>query len=420
MSVAISTEPKDDESDAPLRGLVNARRERLDAIAERGTLLYRTRPHRYRRRVVLLALLGYIVIIAVPLALVALIAAAAWLAVVEPTIKEVVLEYKLWLLAVPVVWIMIRWCWVRVSVPMGRILTRSECPALFADIDAVRRQLGTREFDAVVLIEDCAAYIVQTPPLALLGRHRTTLVLGLELLLSQTRHEACALLAHDSSHLAREQGRFTRWAYRLRDSWRQYMHTLGDSKGITARALRGFFDWYAPFFGAYTFALAHECELFADRVAARVTNTQATSAALINAATIRRALHEQFWKGVFRRAESEPVPPVDVYGELAAFIEAKRRSPQFRVEQMRMTLEPGGELFDNRPAIRKRLSALDANPSLLPVGTASAADAWLGAIYDEVLRQAGRAWQQRVQAGWGERHRNALRANASTSVTLEH
>lgn len=417
MSLAISSEPDDGDNDMPMRGVVHARRERLDAIAARGARLYEARPHRYRRRVVLLALLGYIVVIAVPLTLIALLLAAVWIAVMEPTITAAVLEHKLWLLVLPALWIPIRWFWVRVSMPVGRTLTRAECPALFADIDAVRRQLGTREFDAVVLAEDCAAYIVQTPPLALIGRHRTTLVLGLELLLSQTRHEACAQLSHDTSHLAREQGRFTRWAYRLRDSWRQYMHALGDRRGPTARVLRWFFDWYAPFFGAYTFALARECELFADQVAARVTNRQATSAALINAATIRRALHEQFWKGVFRRAETEPTPPGGIYAELAAFVESRRRTPQFRVEQMRMTLQQG-VLFDGQPAIKERLTALAADPSLLPVGTTSAASAWLGEIYREVLTEAGREWQERVRAGWGERHRNALRAGVDAAAEI--
>ncbi len=416
MSLAISTEPKDADSDAPMRGLVHARRERLDAIAMRGALLYHSQPHRYRRRVVLLAMLGYLVVAAAPLALIALFTAVAWLTVVEPSIKEAVLEHKLWIAAVPLLWILIRWFWIRISMPAGRQLTRKECPALFADIDAVRRHLGTREFDAVVLVEGCAAYIVQTPPIGLIGRHRATLVLGLELLLSQTRHEACAQLTHDTSHLAREQGRFTRWAYRLRDTWRQYMHALGDSRGLTARVLRRFFDWYAPFFGAYTFALARECELFADRVAARVTNTLATSAALINAATIRRALHEQFWKGVFRRAETEVTPPDDVYSELAAFIESRRRMPLFRVEQMRMTLEPGSELFDDHPGVKERLTALAANPTLMPVGTTSAASAWLGPIYAEVLREASAEWQRRAQTGWSERHRNALRASASSTL----
>lgn len=416
MSIAISTDPKDDAEDVPMQNRVHARRERLDAIAARGERLYHTQPQRYRRRVVLLALLGYFAIAAIPLGLLALSAAAAWLITTEPAIEDLVREYMLWLLVLPMIWILTRWFQVRVDPPAGRTLTRSACPALFADIDAVRRQLGTREFDAVVLVEDCAAQIVQTPPFALLGRHRSTLVLGLELLLSQTRHEACALLAHDTSHLSREQGRFTRWTYQLRDSWRQYMHALGDSKGLTARVLRTFFDWYAPYFSAYTFALARECELFADRVAARVTNIGATSAALINAATIRRALHEQFWKGVFRRAEAEPNPPEDVYGELAAFIAARRRTPQFRLEQMRMTLHPGEEPLDSHPAIKERLAALDANPCLHPVGTTSAASAWLGETYQETLHEAGHEWQRRVRAGWSERHRNALRAAANQAA----
>lgn len=416
MSIAISTEPKDTVDEAPMQRQVRVRRERLDAIAARGARAYSTRPQRYRRRVVLLALLGYFAIAAIPLGLLALIAAAAWLIVIEPAFDDLVRQYMLWLLVLPIIWVLIRWSQVRVVPPAGRVLTRSVCPALFADIDAVRRQLGTREFDAVVLAEDCAARIVQTPPFALVGRHRTTLVLGLELLLSQTRHEACALLAHDTSHIAREQGRFTRWAYRMRDSWRQYMHTLGDSKGTTARVLRTFFDWYAPYFSAYTFALARECELFADQVAARVTNTAATSAALINAATIRRALHEQFWKGVFRSTETEPNPPEDVYGQLEAFIAARRRTAQFHVEQLRMTLHPDEEPLDGHPALKERLAALEANPSLHPIGSTSAARAWLGEIYADTLRETGRAWQRRAQTGWSERHRNALRAAADRAA----
>ena len=64
-----------------------------------------------------------------------------------------------------------------------------------------------------------------------------------------------AVLAHEYGHLSGAHSRFSAWIYRIRRTWAQIVEGLEkrDNWGITL--FSKFFEWYIPFFNAYSFVL---------------------------------------------------------------------------------------------------------------------------------------------------------------------
>src|SRR5947208_2584067 len=81
------------------------------------------------------------------------------------------------------------------------------------------------------------------------------LLLGLPLMKSLTPAQFEAVLAHEFGHLAGGHGRVSNWIYRLRLSWARLLSALEGRKAGSWLFLP-FFNWYAPYFSAYSFPLA--------------------------------------------------------------------------------------------------------------------------------------------------------------------
>jgi Zn-dependent protease with chaperone function len=88
--------------------------------------------------------------------------------------------------------------------------------------------------------------------------------------------------------------------YRLRKRWQQLMQALDREEHWGKFVFVRFFDWYAPFFAAYSFVLARANEYEADRCAAQATDPRHIADALI-AAHIRPAFSASATGGIYTR-----------------------------------------------------------------------------------------------------------------------
>jgi Zn-dependent protease with chaperone function len=103
--------------------------------------------------------------------------------------------------------------WVTFPEPTGKTVTSQTSPKLFAEIEAVRKQLGAQRVHRILIEpEKFNAAIVQIPRLGPLGWTKNYLILGLPLLESMTRDEFRAVLAHEFGHLSRHD---EEWSKRL-------------------------------------------------------------------------------------------------------------------------------------------------------------------------------------------------------------
>ncbi len=404
------------------------RRLRFERLVREAEASIAANPRAYRRRIILLALLGYGVLFGAVALLIALVGGALWGALASTAFLILLLKKKLIIPLLAVVWVILRSLWVRIEAPTGYQAKRDAFPALHAEVRALRRQLATPPVHEIILTEDFNAAVAQTPRLGVLGWNRNTVILGLPLLLALTPEQARAVLAHEFGHLSGNHSQFSAWIYRLRLTWYRVMVAFDQAHGFSTAPLRRFFDWYAPYFNARSFALARGNEYEADAISARLTSVQDAAQALVSTHVRSDQIQEHYGTPLLRRAESSPDPEARPFTGLARFLRESSPPREELLERIRKAVKVETDHANTHPALRDRLTAMNA-PPVLPGNIArSAAEAWLGARLPAVLDLFDREWLERNREAWQQRYAYVqeardglaqLAARPSDQLTLE-
>ena len=379
---------------------------RLDGVASRD-------PRGYRLRVGLLAALGYAYVWVMIFGLVAL--AGGWVAVSLAT-APVLLKFSLPVFAVALA--AARALWVRLPEPVGAEIRREDAPALWEEIESLRRELDAPRIDRLLIDEELNAGVVQIPRFGPVGPPRNFLVLGLPLLEALTREELRAVIAHELGHLSGNHARFAGRIYRLRAGWARLLAELEEKRQGALPLFRRFFEWYAPYFAAYTFPLARQDEYVADHAAAEAAGALPAASALVRLETTARFL-PRWWQDLYKRAEREARPPA------RAFAELREQLPQEEgvEEGAEAALARPTDLTDTHPALSERLAGLgvasaDAIAAARVPPPATAAEELLGPLHDALLERFDADWRERVADDWSAHHAE-LKAAQQRLETLE-
>jgi Zn-dependent protease with chaperone function len=371
--------------------------EYQDLIA-RAERLAVQRPRRYKLRLGLLACLGIgYVVLMTSLTLVCILVV---LALVIQSRNVILL--KVALVPLGFGYVLVRAICFRLPPPEGRRVTPDELPGLFAEIEHVRRALNAKRVHEVLLTPDFNAAVVQIPRLGLLGFARRYLIVGLPMLASLPPYQFRAVLAHEFGHLARNHARFGNWIYRIRQTWHRLLDALEHRRSAAGRLVTRFFDWYAPYFNAYSFALARANEYEADHESARVTSKADAGDALAAVYTKGEYLDSGFWRAFYGRAATQPEPPAKPFTE---YVQALRSIPAAESQAAlgRALARPTG-LNDTHPALAERLAALGVRPTVALSFQHSAAHSLLGDKRHGLMREFDCAWRESLVGPWKERH----------------
>ncbi len=390
-----------------VNSLTAAKRERFERLVRQSEEELKHEPQRYRNKVLRLTLLGYSVIFGVILSIVGVIA----LILVGSMLTS---AWILWLFQTKIIWVMIavaallfKAMWVRVAAPQGTIINHKDAPGLFEDIERIRVKADSPKVHEVYLTDDFNAGVSQVPRWGITGGSRNYLVLGLPLLVSLSRDEMCSVLAHEFGHLSRNHARFNAWIYRLRITWWRIMEAFDVNRGWASHSLRRFFDWYAPYFNAYSFALARANEYEVDRLASQVTSPMTLMAALGKTAVFGKRIEDQYWTPLYDTARCRPEPPRDVYTNLADFVKNTTLSPEICRQELSTALSEVAVYADTHPPLKDRISALGMEPQTALVSSEqkdSAAEAYFGDQLAGVLARMDRAWAEANVSTWQQVH----------------
>ncbi|WGS85960.1 M48 family metallopeptidase [Methylomonas sp. UP202] len=379
-------------------------REHLEALIGRAEQEAKRRPRRYRAKVGLLALLGYLVIFGMLFTLVAISVGIGWAALASTTFAILLLKKKLIVVILAMIYVLLRALWVKFEPPTGYRLTAKHYPKLFERLKTLSRQLRAPRIHQVILTPEYNAAIVQTPRLGVFGFPKNTLFLGLELLLSLSPAQAEAVIAHELGHLSAAHSRFAGWIYRVRLSWQRIVAGLERQQNIGASLMRRFFDWYAPTFAAYSFALARTNEFAADAVAAQLTSRHDAAQALVNTYVVSGLVNEHFWTPFLKQADTSELPTAP-FKPLCDFL----RQPPFETADLHAKVAEALKVatghYDTHPALTDRLQALKTEAPLPKMPADSAARAWLGGELDRVLADFDADWLKNNDDKWRERYR---------------
>ena len=374
----------------------------FDALVAKLERHAASQPLLYRGEILGLAALGYGYLLLL-LAICLLVAGTAGLLVfLSANTLTIKLALVFGIGGLAFAWTILRSLWVTTGEPEGITVTPTEAPALFAELDRLRLDLGAPVIHRVVVTNEFNAAMAQVPRLGIFGWPRNFLVLGLPLMRSLTPRELSSVIAHELGHACGGHGRFGAWIYRVRATWSNLADSLAQGGGLGL--VRRFLGWYVPVFNAWTFVLARTQEYEADRAAVRVAGIGDATSALVRVHVLGREAAEQFWPGLSRRATSEAEPPAslltDFHQGLAAM--GPGQAQRWVTEAWRRPTDR----VDTHPCLRERLLAMgapDQVPKPLAMPATSAARQYLGAWEGTVAAELDRHWRELAGPGWRER-----------------
>ncbi|WP_313914985.1 M48 family metalloprotease [Tahibacter sp.] len=373
-------------------------RMEFEALVARLDTLAQNDPRGYKLRLIALALLGYGYLAGIVCLLIALLLATAL-----SVIFLKALALKLMIPLAFFIWVVLRALWVRITPPVGFAVTARTAPALFERIDQLRRTLKAPRFHRVLITDDFNAAVMQVPLLGLFGWHRNYLLLGLPLLKCLTREQLDAVLAHEFGHLAGGHARFGNWLYRSRAVWLQLAESIGRAGGGGSFLFRRFFQWYVPYFRAWTFPLARANEYEADAVSARLTSPRVAAEALTSVNVGAALLEERFWPDLHRNADEQPQPAFLPYARLGQGLDRDFHSDDGR-RWLDQALARETTCDDTHPALRDRLAALKQQACVAPPTEGSSADHLLGALRERIIETFDTRWKEQVSHDWRQRY----------------
>lgn len=364
----------------------------------------------YRLKLALFAMLGYAVIFGVLVLLLIIAGGTVALAIFSSAIFLLLVKKKIIILILIAIWTLLRALWVKFDPPEGFVLKRNEFPELFEEVDDLSAKLDALKIHTVILENTLNASVVQTPRLGLFGGQSNTLILGLQLLLALPPEEMRAVLAHEFGHLSGNHSRFAGWIYRIRVTWERVMMAFDQGDSIGAYLMRGFFDWYAPKFSAYSFALARSNEYEADQAAAELTTPAVMACALVNVHARAPYIEKEYWQVYFSGADETEKPTEKPFEGLAKFLKKSPLKGQELDALVDEQMSYETHYADTHPSLRDRLEPLSKDFSVSENIALNAAELWLGGRYSEVLRHFDDIWLSRNEERWSERFKHVQRS----------
>lgn len=371
--------------------------EKFQALVKKLEKVAEQNPRGYKARVAALAVMGYGFIFLMLTVLMALLIGVGIFLYNHHGLSFA--GAKIFFFLLILVYAVARSLWVKMEPPGGLPLTREQTPALFALIDDVAQRLNSPPPDVVLLTDDFNCAVAQVPRLGIFGMYRSYLLLGLPMLHALSPEEFKGVLAHEFGHLSGNHGRFSGWIYRVRATWYQLLASLEGHHG--QGLFRWFFNWYAPYFGAYSFVLARADEYVADRCAVEIAGRRVSADMLVRVNVVGSYLDEKFWPGVYRQANTQAAPP-SPFTNLKGLLASYEGDAAQRWMNRAMSAETGEA--DTHPSLTDRLKAIGEEPRLPPALAATAADAYLGAALNELTGMLNTLWGQTVAPAWQQRH----------------
>jgi Zn-dependent protease with chaperone function len=330
--------------------------------------------------------------------------------------------------------------WFRIPAPNGFELHLSQSPRLYQLLRDLKGELRTVPVHRVLLTDEFNAAVAQVPRFGIFGGYRNYLIIGLPLLQSLSPGQFQAVIAHELGHLCGKHGQFGHWIYRIRRSWYQLLAGLEQTAPQQANNAfsamlafasmlgRGifvtFFQWYTPFFSAYSFVLARADEYEADRYAASSAGPNNLAAALTNITIKGRHSLPAFWQNLAAQVSSEGEPPAP-YSALSA--QMQQTLPDETAQTwLQAALKQQTDLEDTHPCLRERLQQLGCNPEkavgfLKPIRV-TAASHFLDQALPQILAHFNEEWQASVRPAWREQyiHRQRLQKQLTSLEQHQH
>lgn len=231
-----------------------------------------------------------------------------------------------------------------------------------------------------------------------------------------------AVIAHELGHISHAHGRFGNWVYRMRQTWLNIRDALqqNESKGayIGQFIFELFFNWYAPKYTVYSFALARHNEYQADRVSVEVVGSKLAASALIDFCVKGRYLDDKFWTTLYQKVEYDKNPPENIYNQLYKAIKDEIDKNQFK-ELLNLELNETSDILDSHPSLSQRIKAMESEVFIPEKILQPAAEVLMGDSLLQYIRRFNEEWVEDIRESWEERHTLTVESKKRLSELTE-
>lgn len=372
-------------------------REAFAALVARLETQAKNDPNGYRRKVGLLAALGYGFILLLLAGVIGIIALVVVFIVMSKRLNGA--EIKILLVLGFFGLVILRSLYVKFEKPEGVALSHADAAQLFQSVNRLTDSLEAPRFHHILLVPEFNAAVVQHPRLGIFGWHTNYLLVGLPLMQGLSPSQFEAVLAHELGHLRGGHGKFGAWIYRVNRTYQQLFAQL-DEEGGGAALLRAFFRWYAPYFAAYSFALRRADEYEADRCAAQITGPRNFADALCALPTRNQALKEHYWKPVKEALKTQPEPPKTTMTQMVSFLKEAALPAEDSEKALQQALAEETGTADTHPSLSDRLKAIRQEARVPEKPGETAAEKMLGPSLPRLADYLDRVWSENVSPQW--------------------
>lgn len=387
-------------------------RKKFQQHIERLDELCKTRPKVYFARLIGLAALGYAYIWLV----LSVLAGLCFLLLIL-LIKLPFLALKLGLPLLILIGVIMRSFWIKgTPPPEGYYLKKHEHPQVFTIVEEIRQAIKAPRVDAIVVIPDFNAAIMQRPRLGLLGWYQNYLLLGMPLMQAFPLDQLKAVLAHEMGHLAESHGANYAWIYRVRGVWTQLMDNLHGDQLLATVLFGKFFDWYAPYFDASSFALARMQEYHADACAIDLVGREASAAMLVGTSVKGQFIERKYWQDLWNDTKHLNSPHERPFTDIP-----EKMQEGITIDQanawLDMAFKQKTNYLNTHPCLKERLRAVLDVPSEEAIAWAQAnlermlkvsvpaSQSLFGDQLPAVLRELDKNWCTLFGPAWEEQHK---------------
>jgi heat shock protein HtpX len=259
--------------------------------------------------------------------------------------------------------------------PPGPQLDPNRQPRLFSELESIAKALHEPMPDAVYLIPDVNASVVEHGGAMGFGGRRV-MSLGLPLMRSLTVSQFRAVLAHEFGHFYGGDTRLGPWVFRTRQTMFRTLASLNSDSGmmkvLRLNALAVFIrngvlaalEWYWKLFLRVTLAASRRLEFRADELACWLAGSQALIDGLCSIAKASAA-GQPFWQtelGPALQAGYRP-PLAEGFGLFLASRGIHQATTMFLAKELQKTAP---QPYDTHPPLSARITAAHSLPYKCP------------------------------------------------------
>ncbi len=380
----------------------------LDSLAERAPAAYLALP-------VLVVLLGYAYLFALPALAILFISRAAlyatqleWYALVLNALAGVacvVLSYTL--------------TRIRPAAPGLQRLTQSQVPKLFELVEQVRSDYRAPRLTELLLDDSLDVTLVRTPRHGFPLFFTYSLVIGLPAMQLFSPLQFKGLVIRRLAQAAGRKDGLLRWLTLWRDLGPALLSACPSWRRAEFIVIRLFFPWYSRLYKWVSAPAARLHELRIDKPMMDSINDRDVADLLAAQLIAERFLRERYFPELMKIARKRPNPPPIAYSGLDHLFNrywSGADAKQWLKQAFNGAPRPG----DTRPALAKRLLEIGHTSPRVPSPLRQAASRALlaGALKHTLAKQDGR-WMRRVMPQWRTLHQAAKREQQRLRVLYE-